>query len=186
MGLDISSEAIKEINQRAAQENQNNIFAIAGSIDECNKILSGKKFDLILSTYAIYYAKNFKKIILELKDLLKPKGQIFLCGPGKGTNQEMTLIINQTNPKIQQAGVSDFISLEEIKEMEKSYAKVEVARLSNQIKFSSTEEVMQWWKNHNSFVSEKNKEVWNLVQSQIKDKREFFLTKNVLGVHFYD
>ena len=46
-----------------------------------------------MSSYAIYYAKDMIELLSSLSSLLNRKGQVFVCGYGQGTNQEMHEII---------------------------------------------------------------------------------------------
>ena len=63
-------------------------------IDDSIKILDDESFDLIISTYAIYYSKDVETLLIELKKKLTGKGFIFICGPGKNSNEEIYKIIN--------------------------------------------------------------------------------------------
>jgi len=187
VGLDISQDAISEVNKRKREEALSHIRAIVGSLDECVTLLCDETFDCILSTYAIYYAQDMKRVLADLKTLLKPGGQLFVCGPGRGTNQEMTNIINtlldSSSSRVNL--IEDFISESDIEVIAKHYLKYNVVRLSNQIRFDSVEDVLCWWKNHNSFIHRIEGAVKSAVESTIDEKKTFVLTKNVLGVHFF-
>ena len=187
LGLDISKEAVNEVNQRAKKAKLSQVRAIAGDLDECPKLLKNSKFDLIISTYAIYYAQSVKQLLRDLKTQLNPKGQIFICCPGRGTNQEIFNLVNSvvTNPALKKLPVKDRVSESDINEIGKHYAKVKTVRLANKIQFDYPNEVLQWWQHHNSY----NPQIYNDVKKQLKShfakKKRFILTKNVLGVHFY-
>jgi ubiquinone/menaquinone biosynthesis C-methylase UbiE len=187
LGLDISDEAVDEVNARARSENLQQIKAIIGSLDECVEILQDCRFDLILSAYAIYYAKDMKRLLSELRSLLSPNGAVFICGPGQGTNQEMIHLINKiaSNPSTRAKSVDDFIQEPDIKEIAMCYSKFATVRLFNQIRFDSIDRVLQWWKNHNSFIPEIYSAVAQALLSHFSQNDGFLLTKNVLGAHYY-
>ena len=187
LGLDISAEAVDEVNKRAKREKLNHVKTIKESLDECIDILQDFRFDLILSTYAIYYAKDMKGLLSGLRALLNPNGQVFVCGPGRGTNQEMINLINQatSNLDLKAKAIEDFIQDLDISEMGNRYSRYRTVRLDNQIRFNSPEQVLEWWRNHNSFISAIYEDVVRAVQFSFSQNNEFILTKNVLGVQFY-
>lgn len=186
LGFDISTDAVNEVLKRAKTEKLNNITAIQGNLDDAMKILKGKKFDLIISTYAIYYAKNMPKLLINLKTLLKPLGQLFVCGNGQGSNQEIISLVNSLikPPLSKLPSVTDFISESEIKEVAKSYSETETIRLANKIQFHNTEDVLTWWKNHNTYVPEVEVRMTEIIKKHFKDNRSFSVTKNIIGIHY--
>lgn len=112
---------------------------------------------------------------------------MFVCGPGHGTNIEMTYIINnklsQDHKKVEV--LNDFISTLTISEIAKSFSKTEIHTLSNQVEFRSVSDVLLWWKNHISFVPEIYQSVKEEFERHFAKNEKFTITKNVLGVHFY-
>ncbi len=111
LGIDISQEAVTEVNEKAETNQLNQVRAMKGSFDECINLLHDFRFDLILSCYAIYYAKDMKGVLCALHSLLNPNGHIFICGYGKRNNQEIFDIINHiiSNPRKQMESAGDFI-----------------------------------------------------------------------------
>jgi ubiquinone/menaquinone biosynthesis C-methylase UbiE len=187
LGVDISDEAVDEVNKRAAKEQLKQIKAIKGSLDMCIDVLQGHKFDLILSTYAIYYAKDMKRVLCDLRSFLNPNGQVFVSGPGRGTNQEIVNLINNISAGStgRSEPIEDFIRESDIQEIAMQYSDFKIVRLFNQIRFDSIERLLQWWKNHNSFIPEIYNPVYQALQAHFAQNDHFMLTKNVLGVHYY-
>jgi len=187
LGLDISADAINEVKERAEREQLKQVKAIQGSIDECIYLLQDYKFDLILSTYAIYYARNMKEVLSELPFLMNPKGHVFVCGPGFGTNQEMIALVNGIiiDPVLKLRPVENFINQADISEIGRFYSSSSIAWLDNHIRFVSLERVLQWWQNHNSFIPEILEPVKQALEYHFAQKGDFVLTKKVLGIHYY-
>jgi ubiquinone/menaquinone biosynthesis C-methylase UbiE len=187
LGVDISGEAVDEVNERAEKKRLDQVRAMKGSLDMCIDLLQGLKFDLILSTYAIYYAKDMKRVLCDLKPLLNPNGQVFVSGPSRGTNQEIVNLINNVSndPTGRAEHIEDFIHESDIKEVARQYLNFRIVRLFNQVRFDSSERVLQWWKNHNSFIPEIYDAVYQALRSHFGRNDHFMLTKNVLGVHYY-
>ncbi len=187
LGVDISDEAVKEINERARKAGFGNVRATKAALDDCIGLLSGCGFDYVVSAYAIYYAKDMKRLLSELRSLLNPGGQMFICGPGRGTNQEIIQLINETLKESTRKvpPIEDFIDDVEVRETGKPYSNYRIIRLANEIRFPSSESVLCWWENHNSFIPESRAAVSQALQFHFSRKQEFVLTKNVLGVQYF-
>ncbi|HXZ13210.1 MAG TPA: class I SAM-dependent methyltransferase [Candidatus Sulfotelmatobacter sp.] len=187
LGVDISEDAVKQFNERAGKEHVFQAKAIKGSLDESLELLKPLRFDLILSTYAIYYAKHMVQLVSGLRTLLQPNGQVFICGPGKGTNQEILQLIGRLvqAPSPIPIPMEDFVSPEDIQKISRHYRKFETVRLQNQIRFDSVERILNWWENHNSFLPGIRNQVAKALQAHFDKHQNYILTKNVLGVHLY-
>jgi SAM-dependent methyltransferase len=187
LGLDISPEAVREFNERAASERAFQARAIRGSLDEALELLKSQRFDLILSAYAIYYAQHMVQLISGLRSLLRTNGQVFICGPGRGTNQEILQMIERLagEPSQRPVAVEDFLSAADLQELGRHYTRCDTVRLPNQIRFDSVERVLSWWENHNSFVPAMRDRVAQALRAEFDTQHGFLLTKNVLGVHLH-
>src|SRR5581483_5669619 len=102
------------------------------------------KYDLILSTYAIYYAKDMLGTIHRLRDNLLPGGRLFLVGPGEGSNKEFTEFMDLPWK------IPDFVSISDLR-----YSHVQVDRLHNSVTFPTKDSLLAWWSNHNSYDESK-------------------------------
>ena len=187
LGIDISDKAVKEVNQKAEEEKLSQIKAVRVNLDQSVELLRESKFDLILSTYAIYYAEGMNQLLIKLNTLLNPGGRIFICGPGQGTNQEMIDLINnvQLDPPLKGKPIEDFISQSALNEIAAYYSGSQTVRLANHMQFTKAEDVLQWWKSHNSFIPKAYGNVAGALRSHFSQHGQFKLTKNILGVHFY-
>lgn len=187
LGIDISQEAVTEVNAKAKTSQLNQVRAMKGSFDDCINLLHDSKFDLILSCYAIYYAKDMKGVLCDLRSLLNPNGHIFICGYGKGNNQEIFDIINQviSNPREQRESAGDFIHASSIEEIGKCYHRFSTVRWYNKIQFDKADDVLWWWKNHPSYLPEIYDKVEDALRTYFDLKGNFVLTKSILGVNYY-
>ncbi len=184
-GIDMSYSAVNAVNNWAKDKGLSNVKAIRGNFDNFEKILENTKFDVILSTYAIYYSKNMKKLIIGLRKNLNQDGHMFICGPAIGTNKEMNQIItSQSEYPLKLKVINDFISAKEITEISAYYSGFKTERLHNKILFQSHVQVLEWWKNHNSFIPRLYESIEKALSDFFTRNDVFDLTKNVLGVHF--
>lgn len=186
LGVDISQEAVTEVNEKAQRNQLNQVSAIKGSFDECINLLCDSKFDLILSCYAIYYAKDMKRVLCDLHSLLNPNGHVFICGYGKRNNQEIYDIINHiiSNPHEQKKSAGDFIDALNIEEVSKCYNRFDTVRWYNKIQFSKVDDILWWWKNHPSYLPEIYDKVEYALRTHFALKSNFVLTKSILGVNY--
>ena len=171
-GLDISPAAVEEAKKLVSKDAR--IHTIQGSFDE---EIEGR-YDLITSTYAIYYSGNLSRVMALLRSNLCHDGKIFICGPGEGTNKEFIELVNKVQPSSLNA-IPDFIGPEILETLGRVYKNHRVTRLYNLITFQSPQQLMQWWSNHNSYIPSLHEKVEASVDGS------FEVTKNVLGVLFY-
>lgn len=187
LGFDISQDAVTEVNEKAKNNQLKQIRAMKGSFDECITLLHDSKFDLILSCYAIYYAKDMKGVLCASpRSLLNPNGHIFICGYGKMNNQEIYNIINHVIPNHEQMkSAGDFIHQSSIEEIGKYYQRYNTVRFSNKIQFNKVDDVLEWWKNHPSYLPEIYDQVKDELRTYFARQSNFVLTKSILGVNYY-
>ncbi len=187
LGIDISQEAVNEVNEKAKNKQLEHVSAIQASLDECVNLMNGSKFDLILSCYAIYYAEDMKGVLYGLRSLLNPKGHIFICGPAAMNNREIIDIVNSliSDPSKWAKPAQDFIDASSIEEIGGYYQTFNTVRLDNKIRFDSVDTVLRWWKNHASFVPDIYDGVRDALRNHFAEKGNFMMTKNILGVNYY-
>lgn len=136
-GIDISPHAVSYVNSRAHSEGLPNVSAECTGLDDCVSRFKGKAFDLIMSTYAIYYSRDMLGLIRLLKTLLAPEGRIFVCGYAAGTNQEIIRLANDllTDTTRRLPFIEDFIAAAQIQILEGEFRATRIERLSNKIVF---------------------------------------------------
>jgi ubiquinone/menaquinone biosynthesis C-methylase UbiE len=185
LGMDISDEAVAEVNQLAAAEGLDHVRAIMGNLDTIVEALAGQSFDLIVSSYAIYYAADMPALLGDLRGLLRAGGRVFVCGPGRGTNQEIIDLIGQAvdDPALPPP-MTDFLDETALTQAGEAYAATEIHRLDNSVRFTSVEDVLGWWRRHNLFMPRADGGVERALREIFERRGEFRLTKNVLGVLF--
>jgi ubiquinone/menaquinone biosynthesis C-methylase UbiE len=186
LGVDLSQDAVRAVNQRAKTEELSSVEAQQMALDDCLSNLAGQRFDLIVSSYAIYYSQDIVALLKGLQSLLTDQGVVFCCGPGRGTNIEIDDIVNNFvhSPSEQLKPIDDFLDSNQIQEIAAANSQFQVSRLENQILFDSADSVLSWWKNHNSFIPSVAASVEEHVRAHFENNSTFTLTKNVLGVRF--
>ena len=85
-GMDISTDLLK-LAREAAEERALDIAFIEGSMDQPLPFRS-EQFDLLLSCFALYYARDMSFSIGEMHRVLKPDGRLFISGPAPNNKPE--------------------------------------------------------------------------------------------------
>lgn len=185
LGVDIAPDSLAALERAAQEEGLTNLVARRGELDTIVRELEGERFDLILSSYAIYYASDVVELLRALAELLAPGGRVFVCGPGEGTNREMAEMTRISAPEVSAPPPpGDFLSPEQITQAARAYAGAETHRLANTVRFRDAEAVLRWWRNHNMYAPAADAAVAAALREFFRDHDEFCLTKNVLGVLF--
>lgn len=185
IGIDISADAVAEVNERARREGRSNVRALRASLDDCPAALPDGRFDLLLSTYAVYYARDLSGLLERLRHVLSPNGSLFLSGPGAGTNREMITLVNAVDDAVGEPvpPVVDFLDGGQLEALGSRYRSVSLSRMENAVTFASPAEVMRWWRNHNMFRAAAEQSVMRELEAIFAKSAGFRLTKHVLGVH---
>ena len=183
IALDKSPTAVDHVNRFAQKATSHSpaVHAMLASFDDRAALRSAGSFDLIHSTYAVYYSSDVVTLLQGLKMLLNPGGRLFVCGPGVGTNAEFLEIVNEF---VDVAAVSDFLSASQVATIAGTYRATRNARLRNVIRFESVSTLMAWWRHHNSYIPAVASKVQARLQDHFAEHSDFRLTKNVLGVRF--
>jgi ubiquinone/menaquinone biosynthesis C-methylase UbiE len=186
VGLDISTHALEIVQRRAGDAGVDYVETVCGDIDDTPTILKNQQFDLILSSYAAYYSSDIGTLIDSLRPLLATNGQLFLCGPGRGTNSEFRELVNQFvgyDLLIDRHG-QDFIDDKCITQATTRYSSSTTSRLDNSIPFTSPDQVMEWWANHLSFDESIKSIVTDAMTHYYSSHSILDMTKNVFGIKF--
>lgn len=136
-----------------------NLNKICKDFDE----IEFEQYDLVLAVYSIYYSKDMYKLI---EKLCKKTKTIVLVGPGKNNNKELTNLIKEATNK--DTCNPDFINTD-LLPSHQTY------RTENTVLFNSTTQVLDWWKNHNTYCET----TFNKIKNNFNIKQ---LTKQILGI----
>ena len=183
-GFDISAESVDAVNRRAAKEGRAKVRALRLDLDTCLESLPKQAYDLVVSAYAIYYAKDVPGLIRGLRACMKQGGVAMIMGFGAGSNDELYALVNSaaTRPEDKIARVADFLSPAEVEGLRAAWGKVTIERLANHVTFTSAADVMAWWRNHNSHRPGVDAAVEKLVAETFAASGRFQLAKNVFAV----
>lgn len=185
IGTDLAVDSVNKLNAHAREIGAEHVSAIVLAHADVVTHFASQRFDLIVSSYAIYYASDTPGLIASLHALLKPGGRVFVCGPGEGTNREILELAVKAGATDKEAPFpKGFLTESGIELAAKPYARSAVHVLPNSIRFGSAKELLTWWRSHAIYVPSVDAKVEALVNAHFETNSSFSLTKNVLGVMF--
>ena len=184
-GTDLAVDSVNKLNARARETGAAHVSAIVLDHADAVSHFANERFDLIVSSYAIYYASDTPGLIASLHSLLEPGGRVFVCGPGEGTNREILELSVKAGATDNEAPFpKGFLVPTDIERAAKPYARSSVHVLPNSVRFVSANELLTWWRSHAIYVPSVDAKVEALVHAHFETNPSFNLTKNVLGVMF--
>jgi len=195
IGLDSHHELIKSANLRPKNEN---IKFVIGSFDK-RLPFKDNSFDLIISSFAIYYAKNIEKTLIEIKRILKKGGKVFLMGPMPNNKFEFNEVVEKAaNKKIPKLIGSSRFSKEIFKKSQKIFKKSKIDIFKNELVFNNYQPFFDYTKSalekkrnvYAKFFKNKDaKKIFDKIKLILKDKisqkKKLKMTKFVGGITAY-
>lgn len=188
LGVDLAPESIRQMQDHARQRNLPHLDGRVGNLDAVvpELLAEGQAFDLVVSSYAVYYSREMVGLLRSVRKLLPDGGRMFLCGPGEGTNHEIADLIASVAPPgcPCPSPVPDYITPQQIDAVAADFASCKVHRLANAVTFTSAEDLLGWWRNHDMHTPPADAAVAAALDEHFATAADFTLTKNVLGVLF--
>jgi len=184
-GVDISEESLTIARKLCKERRLPNVRLVKCSLDDVPSYFEGQQFDLILSSYAIYYSSNQVQLIQKLAKLLKPHGRIFFCGNDANNNQELVDLLNNLKPIESVQPYKPFISCEELTHTCLPYQHSFLFHKVNKIVFPSPDEVINYWKACSLYRSQVEDAFRDAIFKHFKDNTSLTMTKRILGVMCY-
>jgi len=170
-GIDLSAESLEKIhikyhkfkNLRLINTNMNNLIKI-------EKEIKKKKFDLIHSTYAIYYSKNPYKLIKYLKSKLKKEARLIITIPGEINTLKKILKVKEDKKIINKNEIERFLNT--------IFDKLQINILNNYLKIKNVDDVIDFYMSSGIYDKRKLNFLRNYVSKKIKSEGFFRINKS--------
>ncbi len=134
LGTDSNNDLLKIANKN--NKNKNIIYKKL-NFDRKFKF-KNKKFDLVFCLFGIYYSKNIKKTLVEIKGVLSKKAQIIFVGPLRDNKLDFNKILeNATKRKIPPLIGSSRFDSKIFKEVKKQFKRTKLEKFKNILKISN-------------------------------------------------
>lgn len=132
IGVDLSKELLNNVKKRK------NVVLVHHNMDK-KFPFPDESFDLINCGFAIYYAKNIKKVLKEFSRMLKKDGRIFITGPALNNADELWYHFKSVTGKkipMKHRLMRRRIHDEVIPSMKKLFKKVKASKFINELEFT--------------------------------------------------
>ncbi|WP_417845221.1 class I SAM-dependent methyltransferase [Thalassospira povalilytica] len=186
--FDLSEESLNCVASKAEEIGLSDIIETThGSLDDIGKVFAGRKFDRIYSSYAIYYATSPNYIAEMVNKLIKADGSAFFCGPRADNNLELRSLLKQLDPSVNTDATHAAKFLVELQTaLKEQFNVVEISEFDNPIEYKSLDDLLKFWRSHNSF-SEVLEENFVKIVSEIFDRDGVFRNfKRAVGIRCQD
>jgi len=182
--VDISEESISTLKQVAEEKKLSNINTYISDIDTVFDKLEDSTFNFIISSYALYYTKDARKMIQNIYDHLNQNGAVFFCGPSKQNNQEIKDFHYSIKEETQPPHTFASIFMEEngaqlVKEI---FGNIEIFQFDNQLDFDSAESLYTYWSSYNLYDASIDQLFKDTAEKHFETNNIFTTTKRVIGV----
>ena len=152
-----------------------------------------EKFDLVICLFGIYYSKNIKKTLIEIKKILSEKSQLILVGPLRDNKLDFNKILEKaTKRKIPPLIGSSRFDSKIFSEEKNEFKKTKLEKFKNVLKISKTEIYLNYmissvtnkrgvYKSFlkNTTINQIKKEFNEYLYSFLKNKKYMTITKKV-------
>ncbi len=182
--VDLSKESLDHLLATALEKKLHNIETYHSDIDNIFKVHGLKRYDAMISSYALYYTHNPEQTIKNIYRKLKPGGKLFFCGPSKQNNAE----IKNFHYKIKGGDIpphtfaSIFMEETGLQAVNKVFGKSKVLSFDNTLSFDSAEALYNYWSSYNLYDKSIDKAFKTAAAAHFKDNKNFITKKRVVGV----
>lgn len=181
VGTDISDESLDSCKEKIKS---NNIKVYKSDLTKLSENDPVKKYDRILSSFAIYYTSNIEKTFKDLYEFLNKNGILFICGPTKKNNLEFLSLIEKAGGNFSKEFHKWTKFLEEDAKvvLKKLFGNIEIIEFKNPITFPDVDTLYNYWKStplYNPEIEDKFKELAN---AEFEENGEFVTNKVIIGL----
>ena len=183
VGLDMSDSAIGSFKKRVLELNLSNVQPIFGNMDAFEKYIpSGSSFDLIISNFAIYYARNPEKVMSKARSRLKKGGLVFLSGPARHNNHDLINLHRSVGGVIPSHFDPDEMEGKIMDAVRKSFSNVETYLFWNPVTFPSPEVLIDYWKSYFLYDPKYERKFAAAARKHFVEHDSFVTVKEVIGI----
>jgi SAM-dependent methyltransferase len=185
LAVDISQDALDALSRSSKESGlKQRISLLHTGIDDLGEHLQEQQFDRALSSYSFYYAQHPRTVFEVLHHSLKPAGILFFCGPCKDNNYELKQFhyaLRGEKPPVEDGGA---VFMEETGQQlaHELFARVEVFKFQNPLKFDSAEALYSYWSSYNLYDENLGSDFKTAAAKHFQEHSGFETVKRVVGV----
>lgn len=199
VALDISASALNTLAAKVAQTRKKNLRCVEGKLEDFasslrrasidQPTLGGAKepeaFDLIFCAYGLYYSSDARQTLEQAKLHLRKEGRIVVVGPFGPNNNQLFDLVRSSGVVIAEPVVfsSESFMLQTVLPWAAThFASIAIHTLVNPVRWTSPEQVMNYWGNTTFFDAEKRGEFERRVRAHFSENAVFVNEKWVMLV----
>jgi ubiquinone/menaquinone biosynthesis C-methylase UbiE len=186
VAVDISADALNSLNEQAKNLGVlQRIRLICCGLDELDEYLHEHIFDRVLSSYALYYARNPSKVFHTIRSVLKSGGICFFCGPSRNNNIELRnfhySLKGEATPI--ESGAPMFMEETGQQLAREMFSEVKIVEFQNALRFDSPEALYIYWSSYNLYDERLDEAFKHAAADHFRTNLKFETSKRVIGVY---
>ena len=174
--VDLSAQSVATVSEKLGSSTAQR--GIVGSMDDIDDLLDpdNGKFDLIYSVYAMYYAKEPKRLLDSLLNRLSPDGRLCILGPE--SPHGFVELARKYFEIPEQVDRSLNFRTEVVETfMKKNFQSFEVFIIRNPQFFYSAEDALEFFRNTTYYSRKFEKQISKAIEQEISVKSVFVVDK---------
>ena len=174
--VDLSAQSVATVSEKLGSSTTQR--GIVGSMDDLDDLLDpgNEKFDLIYSVYAMYYAKDPKRLLDSLLDRLSPDGRLCILGPESPHGfVELARKYFEIPDEVDRSLNFRTEVVESF--MKKYFQSFEVSVIRNPQFFYTSEDALEFFRNTTYYSQKFEKQIYEAIEQEISVKSVFVVDK---------
>ena len=163
------------------------VNAHVAALDKIPDVLGSKTFDLIFSSYALYYVNNFEKLVSWVHGALTENGRFFYCGPTHKNNLELRQLMGQATQKEPEKSTiaSSFMENDSRPFVESLFGGIKIEHFENPVVYPTASSLIEYLRSHNLYSKTFDNEYLNLINAHFEENESFVNVKRGVGILAY-
>ena len=181
---DISAEALDKLQERAASAGLSDaLTTIEADMDALDKPGDVDGFQTVFCCYGLYYSDDVVALLQKAKQWLQPGGELAVVGPFGPNNREIFDLLGSAGVEIDEDilfSCGGFMPEVAVAWMAENFAEVDVRTAANPVSWTSSQHVLDYWRNSTFFDPERDEKVEKLVDEHFEQHDVFVNTKWIM------
>ena len=180
VGVDVSEECIDTARKRISDSR---VRLVIGDMLNIDSLAEKNYFDIVISTYALYYSGNVAKTLQDMKQALKPDGKLVIVGPHGDNNREFFELTDfmALPPKVLDS-TTTFMDETVMPFCRKHFANVKTDYFTNTVRFPTKQTLVDYWKS-NIYHQDRYDHIFDeRADSHFKANHEFIVHKKAMAI----
>ncbi len=186
--LDISAAALETLISKAGDANGNRLMTVEANLDSFSSSLreagvQRSSFDLVFCAYGLYYARDARETLQEIRSWLKPQGRIAVVGPFGPNNKPLFDLLRSIDVTLAEPvtfSSEHFMSKVVLPWGAVNFENLSVHTMVNRVRWGSAERVLNYWQNTTFYEAEKLPAFRELLHSHFVKNGAFINEKWVM------